>query len=96
MKITEDILKALKEAVKQSGFKANFARKARVDKANLTRWINGAIKTISDDSWLKLEPFLKPYMNTEQRVTFHPGAEGKGKEPQTAVEGKRRGLKPKY
>lgn len=88
MKITEDILRALRKAVEACESQRTFASRAGVHEGCISKYFKGKIKKIEHENWLKLEPLLRPYMNTEQRVAvFHPGAEGKGKEPQTAAEG---------
>lgn len=90
MKLTPEIIKALKDAIENLGSASELSRKSGVNHRSISQYLSSKkmVRKIELETWLKLEPFLRPYMNTEQRVAvFHPGAEGKGKEPQTAAEG---------
>ena len=58
MKITQDLIKRLREAVEKCGGAIDLARKSGVDAANISRYLNGRVGSISDDNWAKLSPFL--------------------------------------
>ena len=60
MKITEEILAALREAVERAGGAGELARRSGINPANLSRYLNGKVRTITDDNWAKLEPSLRP------------------------------------
>ena len=59
MKITYEVLAALREAVKRAGGAGELARRSGVSPANLSRYLNGKVRTITDDNWAKLEPCLR-------------------------------------
>lgn len=58
MKITPDLIKRLREAVDKCGGAVDLARKSGIDAANISRYLNGKVSSISDDNWAKLEPYL--------------------------------------
>ena len=59
MKITYEVLAALREAVKRAGGAGELARRSGVNPANLSRYLNGKVRTITDDNWAKLAPCLR-------------------------------------
>jgi len=59
MKIGEEVLAALREAVERAGGAGELARRSGVNPANLSRYLNGKVRTITDDNWAKLEPWLR-------------------------------------
>lgn len=63
MKITKEILTALKEAAEAVGGASSLAKRTGVDKANLSRYMNMRVNSISDDMWMKLESVLVPYLD---------------------------------
>jgi len=58
MKLTPELLDTLRAAVRSAGGAGAFARKCRVDAANISRYLNGKVHSVSDDNWNKLKPFL--------------------------------------
>ena len=58
MKVTQDLINRLREAVEKCGGAVDLARKSGVDAANISRYLNGKVNSISDDNWAKLAPFL--------------------------------------
>lgn len=59
MKITPDLIKRLREAVEKCGGAVGLARKSGVDAANISRYLNGKVNSISDDNWAKLSLYLQ-------------------------------------
>ena len=59
MKITYEILAALRDAVERAGGAGELARRCGVNPANLSRYLNGKVRTITDDNWAKLSPCLR-------------------------------------
>ena len=60
MKLTPEVLESLRRAIDAAGGAGAFARKCRVDAANISRYLNGKVRSVGDDNWNKLEPFLSP------------------------------------
>ena len=60
MKLTPEVLDTLREAIRAAGGAGAFARKCHVDAANISRYLNGKVRSVSDDNWNKLKPFLPP------------------------------------
>jgi len=60
MKLTAEIQRSLRRAIDQAGGAGVFARLCRVDAANISRYMNGRVRSIGDDNWSKLAPFLDP------------------------------------
>lgn len=58
MKITPDLINRLRDAVGKCGGAVDLARKSGIDAANISRYLNGKVSSISDDNWAKLAPFL--------------------------------------
>lgn len=63
MKITQEIIRLLREAVETNGGAITLARKSGVDAANISRYLNGKVSSIGDDNWIKLAPFLRDRSN---------------------------------
>lgn len=59
MKITNEIIRRLREAVEANGGAVMLSRKSGVDAANISRYLNGKVNSIGDDNWAKLVPFLR-------------------------------------
>ena len=66
MKLDDKLLAQLKKTVSACGGASEFARRCGIDPANISRYLNGKVHSVSDDNWQKLAPFLG-----EQRT---PGA----------------------
>lgn len=62
MKITKEILSGLNCAVRHCGSAGAFARRTGVDAANVSRYLNGKVKSVSDDNWAKMLPLLAPVL----------------------------------
>ena len=58
MKLTPEVLDALRKAVRAAGSADAFARKCHVDAANISRYLNGKVRSVGDDNWNKLKTFL--------------------------------------
>ena len=59
MKITDELRERIRIAVEQTGGANEFARHCGIDAANISRYLSGRVKSISDDNWEKLEKKLK-------------------------------------
>lgn len=64
MKLTSEMLDRLRRAVLAAGGAGAFARRCRIDAANISRYLNGKVRSVGDDNWNKLEPFLAPAPET--------------------------------
>jgi hypothetical protein len=62
MKITQKLKNALREAVDHAESQNTFAKKVGIDSGAITRYLNGKTKSIKDDEWEKLKPFLSPHL----------------------------------
>jgi SOS-response transcriptional repressor LexA len=69
MKITPEILAALEAAVNTHGGAAALAQRSAVNPANLSRYLNGKVHSITDDNWAKLLPWL-PHMQNAPQSSF--------------------------
>lgn len=58
MKIDDTILHALRQAVGDCGGAKEFAAKCQVSASNISRYLSGKVKSITDDCWEKLLPEL--------------------------------------
>ena len=65
MKLTPEVLDTLREAIRAAGGAGVFARKCHIDAANISRYLNGKVHSVSDDNWNKLKPFLSPAARPE-------------------------------
>ena len=63
MKITREIINALKAVVDEMGNPAQVARKTGVSPSNLSRYMNGETRSISDDNWDKLKEYITPHLD---------------------------------
>lgn len=63
MKITREIINALKAVVDEMGNPAQVARKTGVSPSNLSRYLNGETRSISDDNWDKLKEYITPHLD---------------------------------
>ena len=59
MRITDPILHALRQAVTESGDAKEFAARCGVSASNISRYLSGKVKSITDECWEKLLPALK-------------------------------------
>ena len=60
MKLTPEVLETLRRAIDAAGGAGAFARKCHIDAANISRYLNGKVRSVSDDNWNKLAPFVSP------------------------------------
>ena len=60
MRIDNRILRALKDAVAEAGDAKEFAAKCRVSASNISRYLSGKVKSVSDECWERMAPFLTP------------------------------------
>ena len=72
--IDQASLDALREAVAKAGSQNSLALKAGVSAQNINRYLSGEIKRISDETWHKLLPHLRPYLPAEYAVCQVPSA----------------------
>lgn len=69
MKITQEILERLREAVENNGGAVMLSRKSGVDAANISRYLNGKVLSIGDDNWAKLAPYLRENISVSRSET---------------------------
>ncbi len=62
MKVTNKIKNALAGAVKEKGSQLALAAKTGITQATIARYLNGEIKAISDDAWVKLYPCIAKWL----------------------------------
>ena len=55
MRITENILRALRQAVIDSGDAKEFAARTGISASNISRYLSGKVKSITDECWEKLQ-----------------------------------------
>ena len=58
MRITDNILTALRKAVLDSGDAKEFAARTGISASNISRYLSGKVKSITDECWEKLQPEL--------------------------------------
>ncbi len=70
MKLTDDIVKALHGAVNE-GYESvsDFARLANVSANTITKYMRRETQSIKDDTWHKLYPLLKPYLEKKKKTS---------------------------
>ena len=63
MYLTQEIIDAIRAAVGDGfGGQRIFAQKVGTSCANVSRWVNGKNRRISDETWKKILPHLKDYL----------------------------------
>jgi len=70
MKISEDILKALQSCIDTIGSKNAFARKANLHINTVSKYLTRQTRHITDETWEKIHPLLKPYMKNKEFASF--------------------------
>lgn len=65
MKVTDDIVKAMQKCVDHIGSKNAFARKANVSITTISKYLTHKTKTINDDTWVRMQPLLRPFLPKE-------------------------------
>ena len=68
MKLSPELVERLREAIAAAGGAGEFARRCRIDAANISRYLSGKVRSVGDDNWAKLEPFLRPATHEERRA----------------------------
>jgi hypothetical protein len=71
MKITNDIINALKEVISKYESQRAFASEIDINEDCISKYLNGRIKKIEHDNWLKLEPFLRPCLPVQNKITYN-------------------------
>lgn len=61
MKITPELQAKLQSASTVAGGAGEFARRCGIDPGNISRYLSGKVKSISDDNWQKLSEYLDKY-----------------------------------
>ncbi|WP_419643761.1 helix-turn-helix domain-containing protein, partial [Victivallis vadensis] len=64
MKVTPIIVKAIESAIAACDSQRDFAAKAGILPASLSKYLSGKNKIIRDDNWNRLFPLLEPYLPT--------------------------------
>jgi hypothetical protein len=59
MRINDHILHALRQAVETAGGAKELAARSQVSASNISRYLSGKVRSITDDCWEKLLPFLE-------------------------------------
>lgn len=59
MRIDDTILHALRKAVAEAGDAKEFALKCQVSASNISRYLSGKVKSITDECWERLRPELE-------------------------------------
>ena len=75
MKITDTLRESLRLAAERAGGAGEFARRCGIDAANISRYLSGRVKSISDANWEKLARFLElqtPPENTAETISNTP------------------------
>ena len=62
MKITDDIFRAIQRTVDGFGSIGEFAEKANIQGEILTDFLTRKTKSIKDETWEKIYPFVKSYL----------------------------------
>ena len=65
MYVTEKIIDALNKAIIAAGSQNEFYLHSGVSQQNISGYLSGKTKTIKDDTWVKLEPFIRPYLSAD-------------------------------
>lgn len=68
MRITPEIIQKLRTAIDVAGGAAKFSRMCGIDAANISRYLSGRVRSVSDDNWAKLEGFLPAASSAERHV----------------------------
>ncbi len=71
-KIDDKIFEALKQAINSCGSQNALAKASGVRRQDISRFLDGTLKSISISSWNKLIPFLSVYLPEYYRFNFTP------------------------
>ena len=73
MRIDDRIMQALKQAVAAAGGAKELAQRSGVSASNISRYLSGKVRSMTDDCWEKLRPELDlPVLHAEGTVTNTP------------------------
>lgn len=62
--IDEPVKEALRKFFdSEKARQAEIAEKTGIQQSSISRWISGETKNMGDDSWIKIWPYLKPYLS---------------------------------
>lgn len=67
-KIDKEIQDAIREAVSELHTQAELARRSGLPAQHINRYLSGEIKGITLDNWVKLEPWIRPYLPSDPLV----------------------------
>lgn len=67
MKITDDIIAAIHQTINMFGSKSAFARRANVSVDTLRKHMKRRSKSITDETWAKIYPFIKQHLPDRNR-----------------------------
>lgn len=67
MKLSQEIIQAMKEAVNEIGSQVEFGEKVGNSPQNIHRYLTGKVSKIETETWIKMEPYLREYLP----VTFY-------------------------
>ncbi len=69
MKLTDDIVNALRGCI-NDGYESvsEFARLSNVSANTLTKYLHSETESIKDETWKKMYPLLKPYLNKKNKT----------------------------
>lgn len=76
MKITDDILKAIQRTVEGAGSIGDLAEKANVKAEMLSDFLTKKTKSVTEDTWEKIYPFIKPYIPHNSHEEHKPHLKG--------------------
>lgn len=63
MKITEDIIKALRNCIDGVGSISDFSQQVNINIETVSKYLTRKTKSIQEDSWNKIYPLLQPYLS---------------------------------
>jgi hypothetical protein len=66
MKITEDIIKALRNCIDGVGSISDFSQQANVKIETVSKYLTRKTKSIQEDTWNKLYPLIQPYLSKNE------------------------------
>jgi Cro/C1-type helix-turn-helix DNA-binding protein len=66
MKLTKEIKNAIRIAIENQGTAVELARLTGIKQQNFSRYMSGEVKSITLETWQKLEPYIKVINKVEQ------------------------------
>ena len=63
IRITPEIKKALREAIRDIGNAESLASRVKINKSNISRYLSGRVSCIDRKNWERLQPVLEPYFD---------------------------------